>query len=399
MLLFTATGAINHYYYLMTVFDPKTEFIKLFRGQIASPAVGLFVAGWLLVCSAGATAQIELEPNSDVEIVIDISSETDEQGQALEPEELTEEEKAIARARAAEISRQLSQRTEAIESLQSEQGIYGPQLQEAYSDLAGFYIEIEDYESAIKLYSDALQVARINTGLYSEEQLPLIRALVRNQAKLTAWGEVDRLHELEYFVASRAFEVGDSSYLEAAETYGEWKLRVVKENVLEQTSRGLLDSATDLSNCNGLAIEKIDTQSNTEPEELLGLISGKTETDLALARSLARTPAAAFTGNASRYVTEARCRNRANAQGQVVRQCVNVQVENPRYRQSQRDAKNMAMRRYTRQIEIAVERLREIRVSSETLSETEKLELDSQIATLETEAIQLQRSERRIFGF
>jgi len=82
-----------------------------------------------------------------------------------------------------------------------------------------------------------------------------------------------------------------------------------------------------------------------------------------------------------------------------VRQWVNVQVENPRYRQSQRDAKNMAMRRYTRQIEIAVERLREIRVSSETLSETEKLELDSQIATLETEAIQLQRSERRIFGF
>jgi tetratricopeptide (TPR) repeat protein len=349
--------------------------------------------------SSAAAAQIELAPGSNIDSVIDRTASAYEQAEAASPEEPTEEEKAAARARAAEISRQLGLRIEAIENLQSEQGIYGPQLQEVYSDLARFYLEIEDYENAIKLYNDALQVARINTGLYSEEQLPIIRALVENQSQVRDWGEVDSLHELEYFVASRAFELGDANYLRAVETYGQWKLRVVKENILDQSSSGILNTATDLSNFYGLTLDRLENQTNTQPESLLKLISGKTETDLALARSIARTPAAAFTGTVSPVITQARCQNRVNAQGQTVRQCVNVQVENPRYRQSQRDAKNMALRRYTRQIDVSVERLREIRYASTSLSDADKLNLDSQIATLETEAIQLRQSERRFFGF
>ncbi len=358
----------------------------------------VLLAGLSLSCSL-SSAQIEFEPDHDVEIVVDVSGAIEDDQAVTDPVELTEEEKAAARERSIEISRQLSLRTEAIENLQSEQGIYSPALQEVYSDLAGFYIELEDYESAIKLYSDALQVARINTGLHSEEQLPVIQALQQSQAKIKAWDEVDRLHELEYFVASRTFEVDDPNYRQAVEDYGRWKLRVVKENILDQGSRGLLNAATDLSNFYGLALNKLENQSNAKPEELLNIISGKSETDLALARSVARTPASAFAGNVNRYVTESRCQNRLNAQGQVVRQCVNVQVENPRYRQSQVDAKNMALRRYTRQIEISVERLQYIRDTSSSLTEEDKLTLDSQIATLETEAIQLERSERRLFGF
>ena len=358
----------------------------------------LFMGVIAFFCSLSA-AQIELEPDSDVEIVIDLPGVSDEEPSLTDPVELTEEEKAAARARSIEISRQLSLRTEAIENLQSDRGIYSPELQEAYSDLAGFYLELEDHESAIKLYNDALQVARINTGLHSEEQLPIIQALELSQSKINAWDEVDRLHQLEYFVASRTFEIDDPSYRQAVEDYGRWKLRVVKENILDQSSRELLNAATDLSNFYGLALNKLESQSNAQPEELLNIISGKSETDLALARSVASTPSSAFAGTVSQYVTESRCQNRQNAQGQLVRQCVNVQVENPRYRQSQRDAKNIALRRYTRQIEISVERLQYIRDTSSSLTEADKLNLDSQIATLETEAIQLERSERRLFGF
>ena len=383
----------------MNLIESKANFLSLLLGAVPRAFLCLLTLSCGMVFSPSGVAQIEFEPDHDFEIVIDTSNSSSGESEPTIADEPTEEELAAARERAAEISRQLSLRTEAIENLRSEQGIYAPQLQEVYSDLAGFYIEIEDYDSAIKLYSDALQVARINTGLYSEQQLPIIRSLVENQSKVKRWEDVDRLHQLEYFVASRAFELDDANYVKAVESYGRWKLRVVKENVLEQNSRGLLETATDLSNFYGLALDKLETQTNLEPDILLTIITGKTEADLALARSIARTPASAFAGNVSAYVTETRCRNAVNAQGQSVRQCVNVQVENPRYRQSQQDAKNMALRRYTRQIEIAVERLREIRYTSTTLSETEKLNLDSQIATLETETLQLQRSERRFFGF
>jgi hypothetical protein len=377
----------------------KTDNLSHCMGYPFGTSLRLLFMGVIAVCCSLSAAQIELEQDTDVEIVIDLPGVSDEEPSLTDPVELTEEEKAAARARSIEISRQLSLRTEAIENLQSDRGIYSPELQEAYSDLAGFYLELEDHESAIKLYNDALQVARINTGLHSEEQLPIIQALELSQSKINAWDEVDRLHQLEYFVASRTFEIDDPSYRQAVEDYGRWKLRVVKENILDQSSRELLNAATDLSNFYGLALNKLESQSNAQPEELLNIISGKSETDLALARSVASTPSSAFAGTVSQYVTESRCQNRQNAQGQLVRQCVNVQVENPRYRQSQRDAKNIALRRYTRQIEISVERLQYIRDTSSSLTEADKLNLDSQIATLETEAIQLERSERRLFGF
>ena len=377
----------------------KTDNLSHCMGYPFGTSLRLLFMGVIAVCCSLSAAQIELEQDTDVEIVIDLPGVSDEEPSLTDPVELTEEEKAAARARSIEISRQLSLRTEAIENLQSDRGIYSPELQEAYSDLAGFYLELEDHESAIKLYNDALQGARINTGLHREEQWPIIQALELSQSKINAWDEVDRLHQLEYFVASRTFEIDDPSYRQAVEDYGRWKLRVVKENILDQSSRELLNAETDLSNFYGLALNKLESQSNAQPEELLNIISGKSETDLALARSVASTPSSAFAGTVSQYVTESRCQNRQNAQGQLVRQCVNVQVENPRYRQSQRDAKNIALRRYTRQIEISVERLQYIRDTSSSLTEADKLNLDSQIATLETEAIQLERSERRLFGF
>ena len=160
-----------------------------------------------------------------------------------------------------------------------------------------------------------------------------------------------------------------------------------------------MDQAMDLSEFYSRELTRFELQTGLEPEKLLGIIRAKTQTDLTLARSIARTPFTAFTGNAGQYVTESRCRNVRNAQGYVVRQCQNVQVENPRYRQSQRDAKNAELRRYTRQIGISIERLREIRLSSESLSEAEKQSLDMQIAELETESYQLSRAGNGLFRF
>ncbi len=91
--------------------------------------------------------------------------------------------------RSLEISRELATRQLAIENMQSDLGIYDLSLIEAYSDLGAFYIELEDFESAIRLYHEALQIARINTGLYSEQQMPAINALIDNNGKLEDWEE------------------------------------------------------------------------------------------------------------------------------------------------------------------------------------------------------------------
>ncbi len=299
------------------------------------------------------------------------------------------------RARALEISRELANRQQAIEDMQGELGIYAPDLQEAYSDLAAFYNEIEDYGNAVALYSDALQVARINTGLYSEQQLPVIEQLISNNDKLKEWQEVDDLQQLRYHISSRLFELGNPAYITAAEQYGSWKLRLLRENLLDFNYRAYSSTAIDLSRFYESVITNIETKTDSDPTDLLKLIYGKTETDLSLARSVASTPYTAFEGTASRYVTQTRCQNVRNSNGQIVRNCVSVQVENPRYRQSQRNAKQQELNRYSRSMKRSIERLQLIKDQSSELAVSEKQQLEVQIAQLQAEFDQLLRLSRR----
>lgn len=308
-----------------------------------------------------------------------------------QPQAVTAEE----RARALEISRELTTRQQAIEEMRGELGIYSPALQEAYSDLAAFYTEIEDYDNAIRLYSDALQVARINTGLYSSQQLPLIQDLIGNNDSLKQWQEVDDLQQLSYHISSRLFELGDPAYIGAAEQYGSWKLRLLRENLLDFNYRDYSNTATDLSRFYESVIDKLEAQTDSRPSNLLALLYAKTEIDLTLARSVASTPYTAFEGTASRYVTQSRCRNVRGPNGQTVRQCVNVQVENPRYRQSQRDAKRFELNRHSRSMRRSIEKLRLIKDSSSDMSISEKQALEVQITQLEVEFDQLVRLSRR----
>jgi tetratricopeptide (TPR) repeat protein len=147
----------------------------------------------------------------------------------------------------ARLSRELGVRQLAIEELQFERGIYDPALMEAYSDLGGLYTELEDYASAAQLYADALQLTRINTGLYSEQQLPLIKSLIETNTRLKDWDKVDGLQHLNLHISSRLWGIGDAEYLLVAQDYGDWKLRLVRENLLQLNSRGLLGIAEDLS--------------------------------------------------------------------------------------------------------------------------------------------------------
>ena len=160
----------------------------------------------------------------------------------------------VTEARALEISRELSTRQTAIENIQSDLGIYDPSLIEAYGDMGRFYSELEDYENAIRLYTEALQIARINTGLYSPEQIPILDSLIEANSRNTDWQEVDDFQELYYLINSRIYELTEIEYIAAAEIYGAWKLRVVRENLLDQSRFSLLSTAENLSDFYALSL-------------------------------------------------------------------------------------------------------------------------------------------------
>ncbi len=300
---------------------------------------------------------------------------------------------------ALEISRELAARQSDLENMQSELGVYDAALIEAYSDFAGFYMELEDYSNAIRFYNEALQIARINTGLYSEQQLPIIEGLIDNNGKVEAWTEVDDLHQLNYHISSRLYDFSDSQYLTAMEDFSGWKLRVIRENLLDLNGQRLIATAEDLSGFYKMVIESAEQQVGIKPERLLRMVYGKTETDLTLARSIAATPYSSFEGTASRYVPQLRCETLRNSQGQTVRNCFTVQVENPRYRLSQRDAKRIILKRYNGEITRSIERLHYIRDNNSGLTNGERLQLEIRIVELSTESEQLLRTSNRTLSF
>jgi hypothetical protein len=305
----------------------------------------------------------------------------------------------ISEARALEISRELANRRAGIEEVQSSIGIYDQSLVEAYTDLARLYEEVGDYENAAAIFLDALQVARVNTGLYSHEQLPLLRLLIQNELKAREWRSADDFYELDYLISSRVFAPVDNEYLVAIEAYGDWKLRLIRENLLDQTTQSLLQTAGEVSYFYDRVIDRVEQETGLLNKRLLAVLYNKTEVDMTLARYVASMPYTTFQGTASPYINQTRCRNQRSSGGQVVRQCYIVQVENPRYRQSQREAKRFAMSRHTRAISRSIGKLEDIKNNNGDLTLAEKERIDGQIGELVVKSEQLVRASDRPFLF
>lgn len=352
-----------------------------------SPYLLLFL-GSLLCSSSMWAAEAVLEGNQETD---DVETE----------KELSPEEKAAALAREArvlELGRELEQRQAAIEEQRSELGIYHPSLIENFSDIAAVYLELEDFDSAARTLNDALQIARINTGLYSEQQLPLLDDLIGSHVQRQDWEKVDDLVHLDHHISSRVYDFSDDQYLAAADDYGKWKLRMLRENLLQLSNNGLYNEAENLSDFYSRVLLNVEIAVDVEPQDIVRLLLGKSQADMSLARAIANTPYNYFQGTASPYITQTRCRNVSGPNGQLVRRCFNVQVENPRYRQSQIDAKRFALNRNMREINQVIERMALIRDNSD-ISAGERAQLDTQIANLRMEAESVNRNSRRSFRF
>ena len=293
------------------------------------------------------------------------------------------------------LARELERRETAVENLRGELGVYHPALREAYGELGGFYLELEDYEQSVSIYGDALEIARINDGLYSESQLRIIDAMIAGNEGLADWEAVDDLHHFRFHLASRLWELTDSRHLAAISEYGGWTMRAIRNDLLGDSSWVVQGAIDDMGSVYRRAIAALERAPETRPLDLADLLRGKAEMDIYMMRAVAGTPYDYFPASVPRYLNQMRCRTVAGPNGQAVRRCVNVQVENPRYRDSQRNNKRMALTRYSSAINDGIERLTMIRDRGDGLSSAELADIDARIAQLEAEYQQYYRRGRR----
>ncbi len=82
------------------------------------------------------------------------------------------------------ISLSLAQFEESIANFEIEGGVYDFRLSELYLGQGNAHHQAGDFQLAIDAYNEALQLSRINGGLFTEDQVPIVEELIDSYLNL-----------------------------------------------------------------------------------------------------------------------------------------------------------------------------------------------------------------------
>ncbi len=137
----------------------------------------------------------------------------------------------------------------ALEQYEIQEGPYADALAEPLASLARSFHARGELDRARALYRRALHIVRVNDGLYSQRQVPLVRALLNTYRETGDYAALDERYEYLY----RLYGAGQPPYselrLRAALEYLRWQREALRRELDESDRRrllGLLETNADL---------------------------------------------------------------------------------------------------------------------------------------------------------
>jgi hypothetical protein len=179
-------------------------------------------------------------------------------------------------------SRSASEYQMHIESLEGEHGPYHNQLSEHLVGLGIAQQNNGDHENAIDTFSRAMHVNRINSGLYSLSQVPILERLIESHIAQGQWEDASNSHEYLYWLHRRNFGENDPRMLPAIEKMSKWHLQAYSLNV----GSGLFHHLINAHNLYSLAvniIDHFDGEDEEHEERLINALRGITVSNYYLA--------------------------------------------------------------------------------------------------------------------
>lgn len=258
---------------------------------------------------------------------------------------------------ALEVSRQIGLYQETLRTLESELGPYDPSLIEILKDMGRYSLELGQYQAAAELYERALSITRISDGLYSASQVEVLIKLISAYKAAGDWQAADDKEHLALHIETRLSEPGTQAYASAALAFGDWKLQVVRGNLLQRSALANMRDieelqfiySTALGNGEPLQEDAVPMRNQTR----FDLLYGKAYAEAQMADYSMRNLPMNLNFPVARYVSEYVCRDVVDSTGKVTQRCGTVRRENPRYREYE-----MERRLYRDRIQMAVTSLR-----------------------------------------
>lgn len=122
-----------------------------------------------------------------------------------------------------------------IKKIESDQGVFAYALILELIGLGLLNQERGSHEGSAQAFQRALHIIRVNEGLYSSKQLPLIDLLIENNAEQGKWEEVANSYDMMHWLYRRNYSDTDPSQLTTLKRLRRWN----RESYNKETGRTL----------------------------------------------------------------------------------------------------------------------------------------------------------------
>lgn len=151
--------------------------------------------------------------------------------------------KAAEKAAYAYESEQSAARYEAvIGELEIERGVYDPRLAEELLGLAYAYRAQARHRDAVRAFERALHITRVNAGLHTSLQRPILEKIIEEHTALGDWKSLDRDYRYLYWVTRRQVGENDPKLLPVIDRVGLWHLKAYTEALDKTPFRHLTEA-------------------------------------------------------------------------------------------------------------------------------------------------------------
>lgn len=166
----------------------------------------------------------------------------------------------------------------AIDRMEAERGAFDPELSETLFGLGKTYEQAGFKPEALEIYKRSLHVSRVNNGLYSLAQEPMLRGMISIYQDQKNWVDATANYNRLYSLYAKTYGEDDPRILPILDEMNQWHLNAYKN----RKEHGLdhLFSSYALSNS---AVELVSKHFGPEDLKLVGLLKTLVTTNYYLA--------------------------------------------------------------------------------------------------------------------
>lgn len=361
----------------------------------------LFLAVWLVPASFAYGTEVQLDnavsPTAEAEEGVERdTTEVDTEGDATteaDAESEAAEDPALLALRAEQRERAQSLVAQ-IEALSYSVGSYDPTLIELQEDLGRTWLALEQYELAHEVLEQAMQLVRVNDGLYSDRQIALLQQLVQANTGRREWERADVYAHLAFDLQGRIYPEDSSEYAGALLALSDWKLQAARFNLLSRTGAPqTLHMLQDLQDQHDAAL--VHARNRGDLEQQWSLLYAKARTEVEVARGYNYQNLSDFSSASPRFVMQTVCSTVSDGAGGFERVCWQERTSNPDYMYGAHTQRRQMTDRARMRLQATAREMRTLLDENPDFTAANQDRVDASLENIDEALTEVQRQARR----